>query len=387
MGINADLGRLPGFTDLGSWTPREIIWLPGRELYAPGMIIDSAKAYDGKNTDKEDELRPGCLLAQITSTKKWVPCKRSKANGSGDASTALIVDNAAFFKVNDQITIVDNKTIANNTVQQIGRVKDDDSAASNGVAVYLHIDELSESPMAHLEAVNAGNADSTFKIGSSGPVVKVEDDDAAATGGYQIYFDEDATNPDERFLANIAATAKDAFVFASDGSAIRVKHDASASSNGVALYFDDDAANVHERLLFVSPTNANGVYHTDDVVALSTINQTRTTGNAVTAIDYSTNTLTLTSAATWADDDQVYCDNAAGSETARAVLNTYVKLKDRDGTLRDRYIGTDPLRGALLAGCVIDAMLLGDVDAIQSDPANTIFKHLMLDTDYGFVAG
>lgn len=151
-----------------------------------------------------------------------------------------------------------------------GAVTDDDDAASNGTAVYAHVDEVTEyaAPLAHLESTNAGNADSVFTIGNGGPTVQVKDDDAADTSGLQVYFDEDATNPDERFLINNTQSGVDVFVIASDGKAIRLKHDASASSNGVALYFDDDAANSYERLLFVSPTDADGSYDTDDVVGM-----------------------------------------------------------------------------------------------------------------------
>lgn len=151
-----------------------------------------------------------------------------------------------------------------------GAVTDDDSAASNGTAVYAHVDETAQysAPIAHLESANAGNADSVFTIGNGGGTVQVKDDDAASTGGLQVYFDEDATNSDERFLANNTQTGTDVFVIASDGKAIRIKHDASASTNGVALYFDDNGSNSYERLLFVSPTNAAGSYTTDDEVGM-----------------------------------------------------------------------------------------------------------------------
>ncbi len=147
-----------------------------------------------------------------------------------------------------------------------GTVIDDDSAATNGTAVYIHVDEVSQagSPIAHLESANAGNANAGFNVGNGGPSGVVKDDDNAATLGVQVYFDEDATNADERFLINNIYGGIDRFIVLEDGKAIRFTHDASASTNGVALYFDDDAANNYERLLFVSPTDANGSYTTDD---------------------------------------------------------------------------------------------------------------------------
>lgn len=143
-----------------------------------------------------------------------------------------------------------------------GVVADDDSAATNGVAVYV-VPTGGTSPLAYLESTAAGNADYLYAIGSGGPTITVNDNDSP--GGVQIYFDEDATDADSRFLC-VSPTGADLFVQASDGSMVRVKHDASAATNGVAVYGDDDAANNYERLLFVSPTDTAGSYTTDDTV-------------------------------------------------------------------------------------------------------------------------
>ncbi len=339
---------LPGSRTGRSVTPRQILKsMDGLEQISG--VIDATYAYDGSNTNYEDELRSGLIMARITASKLWVPCKRSKANGRGNASTALTVDDARTFKAGDTVTIGGNLTTL------IGGVKDNDNAASTGLAVYLHLDELSESPFGHLESVTAGNADSTFTIGNGGPVVKVEDDDAAATGGVAIYYDEDAANPDERFLAAVP-TGKDAFILASDGRAIRIKYHATPATPGVLVYFDDDAANVYERLLFVSPTNADGTYDTDDVVGTQNAYGTRDTGNVIVSIDYSTNVITLTDAATWADDDAVYCDSLAGSEIPRCVLGEFIKLKDEDATWRDKSFSTGYVRGL-----IDNTQILGDL--------------------------
>lgn len=182
-----------------------------------------------------------------------------------------------------KLSTADNLTLT-------GAVTDDDSAASNGLVVYLHLDETSQfgTNIGHLESVTAGNADSDFDIGASGPTVRIKDDDAAATAGLQIYFDEDAANADSRFLVNNTLTGKDAVILATDGRAIRIKHDASASSNGVALYFDDDAVNEEARLLFVSPTDTAGVYTTDDEIGMYTnVNAVQAIATALEAVDNS----------------------------------------------------------------------------------------------------
>ena len=133
-------------------------------------------------------------------------------------------------------------------------VTDNDSAASAGLVVYFHTDEVSELGLhiGHLESITAGNADSFFALSSGGATIKVVDDDAANTAGKQIYFDEDGT-AEGRFKI-VADPAQDHYVRASDGSLLKLAYDADAATEGVALYFDDDAANDYERIQFISPT-------------------------------------------------------------------------------------------------------------------------------------
>lgn len=150
-------------------------------------------------------------------------------------------------------------------------VTDDDSAATNGVAIYLHIaDTLTAegTRIGHIESVTAGNADTHITLVSGGPAVQILDDDAAATAGIQLYWDEDGTGG--RILGDLDGLGDvDAFVMASDGSFIRIEDDDSASTNGVALYVDDDAANSYERLLAVAPGDADGYAYTDNSVGLN----------------------------------------------------------------------------------------------------------------------
>jgi hypothetical protein len=135
-------------------------------------------------------------------------------------------------------------------------VTDLDAAASTGVAVYVHVDEVSEqgSDNAHLEFVSPTNADGTGTAYNGGPTYYIQDDDNAASGGLALYFDEDATLG-SRFLAN---TGRNCYVDIGGGRVIKVTADASPSSAGVQVYFDEDAATSYGRLLFVSPTNASG---------------------------------------------------------------------------------------------------------------------------------
>lgn len=72
--------------------------------YARG-VIDATYSYDGANTGYERELRAGTIMARITASKLWVPCKRTRVNGVSGAVTALVVDDARAFQVGDTITV------------------------------------------------------------------------------------------------------------------------------------------------------------------------------------------------------------------------------------------------------------------------------------------
>lgn len=348
---------IPGSSAVRTVTPRNVFF--DNPPYTPHFVsgrIDETHAYDGGHTGFEKELREGTITARVTASHLWVPCKRTLANGVGRGATALIVDDARAFKASETISIKGPTDIL--------RVEDDDLAATNGTAVYLHIDELGESDFGHLESVNAGAADAYFELLGGGKV-NVEHDVAASTGGVQVYIDEDAANPDERFLAAVPSL-KDAFIMTTDGRAIRIKYHATPSTPGVALHFDDNGAVITQRLLFVSPTNADGYVHTDDVIGNQAV-VTRSSENAVSAINYLTNTLTVT-AATWADGDQVYCDSLAGSEIARGILAERIDLWD-DVTRGyvDRYTGKICDQGNLIYDNV-----LGDIAACLAAADNKL---------------
>lgn len=87
-------------------TPRQILMSTNSVIEIPGPIwIDGVNSIDGKNTGRTDEIRAGMLMAQITASKKWVPCKRTKAVGAGSSVAALIVNNASAFIVGESLQI------------------------------------------------------------------------------------------------------------------------------------------------------------------------------------------------------------------------------------------------------------------------------------------
>lgn len=180
-----------------------------------------------------------------------------------DAKSGYVI---SYDRANEKL-IAYQQGVAVNTLT----ITDDDDAASNGTDVYVHIDEVLEqgSFLAHLESVTAGNADTHFTLGDGGPVVRVQDDDSAASSGLAVYVDEDA-DLGSRLLADLDNVGDaDVFVMASDGSLLRINDVDTASSAGVAVHVDDDGANAHERLLFVSPTDTDATEQTDSSLSFA----------------------------------------------------------------------------------------------------------------------
>lgn len=96
-------GQQAGYRAGRTVTHRNVLRSPDHVLFTHGMI-DSANAYDGKNTGYEKELRPGTPMGQITATKLWVPCRRTTTTTTGTVTAAVLVDSRAF-KVGDTISI------------------------------------------------------------------------------------------------------------------------------------------------------------------------------------------------------------------------------------------------------------------------------------------
>lgn len=100
------------------------------------------------------------------------------------------------------------------------------------------------------------------------------------------------------------------------------------------------------------------------------------TGLAVTAIDYTTNTLTIAST-TVADDEVVFAED--GSGTARAILGEFVKMNSTDdATARDRSTGR-----LIVAGCVNDDIILGDLTAVRA-ASGMYLNHIIWSDQQGY---
>lgn len=103
------MSQLPGFSTLQPRrTPRDPMFTQDGKITYPGGIIMASTGVDGSNTGYTYEIRAGWLVGKITASGKYVPCKRTKANGAGSTVADLVVDNAAAFAAGDTITVGSN---------------------------------------------------------------------------------------------------------------------------------------------------------------------------------------------------------------------------------------------------------------------------------------
>lgn len=106
--------QLPGWTSGLTVSDRKIMWAPTGKEIVTDVVLDGTYGIDGSNTGYTYDLRAGCLLAMSTVLKKYVPVKRTRTKtfaSSGTSSQAgdrsvVPVDNAAFFRVGDTISVV-----------------------------------------------------------------------------------------------------------------------------------------------------------------------------------------------------------------------------------------------------------------------------------------
>lgn len=83
-------------------------------------------------------------------------------------------------------------------------------------------------------------------------------------------------------------------------------------------------------------------------------------GKTVTAVNYTTNTISVSGSFTFANNEAVVAED--GSQTARGVLLDFVKLKNDDNTAAIHRSA-----GLLIQGGVRVSRLLGDTAAIRAD--------------------
>lgn len=126
-------------------TPRNILMSSELVAYLPGpLVLDAGTATyprsnDGGNTSYEYELRAGWVMAQITASKKWVPCKLTtvaaggSGSGSGAGSAVIPVVDASAFYAGEVISIQPRQTGV--TMARITRTISSINYASNLITV------------------------------------------------------------------------------------------------------------------------------------------------------------------------------------------------------------------------------------------------------------
>lgn len=130
--------HLAGFATGNTASPREALLCSEGTIQVP-ILLDSG-AFDGGNTGKTGEIRAGWLLGRLSASNRFVPCKRTRANGSGSTSVTLIVDNAAAFKVGDSVTLAGTNSTAvsainyssNTLTLAVSRSWSDDAVIASG---------------------------------------------------------------------------------------------------------------------------------------------------------------------------------------------------------------------------------------------------------------
>lgn len=145
-----------------------------------------------------------------------------------------------------------------------GMIQDDDTAATTGVAVYVVIDDEEFLPtyaLGHLEFVSPTNAHGTCTIFNGGPTLLIEDDDSAATNGVAVR----AIAADGGLEATLTGSGRSVLIPVSDGQYIKIADTTTGSAP--AVYFDEDAANTYERLMAVVVDNADETFELIDLQA------------------------------------------------------------------------------------------------------------------------
>lgn len=95
---------------------------------------------------------------------------------------------------------------------------------------------------------------------------------------------------------------------------------------------------------------------------------------AISSIDYTTDTITIASAKTWLDNDEVYV--AAWSQARAILLDDEVSLWNHD-----KSANVNASAQAVLWGYVNQDQVLGDIQAALEDPTNQIANRILFD-DY-----
>jgi hypothetical protein len=137
-----------------------------------------------------------------------------------------------------------------------GLLTDSDTAASEGVALYVVVDDANWSntyQLGHFEFVSPTDANGTCTVATGAETLNIYDDDNAASNGVAVRIVAASGGWEATTTAS-----KDILVPVSSGKYIHVNHATTGSTP--EIYFDEDAANTYERLRAVVVDSANEPY-------------------------------------------------------------------------------------------------------------------------------
>lgn len=163
------------------------------------------------------------------------------------------------------LTLTLHYTIASANIYTHGLpITDDDSAVTKGALIYLDEDGISTG-VGKLLFVSPTTTDALAKVAIGDGhyhSVTIYHDADAATLGAPWYFDEDFGVSEDRNLF-VSPTGTDCVVQTGitrkHSHYVRFVDSDTTVSDGVAVYCDEDASDKAQRLLFVSPTDSDGL--------------------------------------------------------------------------------------------------------------------------------
>lgn len=153
------MNDLPGQRTGYTASPRDIWLSSANRIFLPGgIVIDASFAIDGSNTLKTDELRAGCLMAQISASGLWVPMKRTRmasgGSGSGStmSSTTIVVEDARFFKAGETITLQVDDVVTTRVIDSI-------NYSTNVITLTAAVDDVAAGTAVYTSTLDDGTTD------------------------------------------------------------------------------------------------------------------------------------------------------------------------------------------------------------------------------------
>ena len=257
--LGIGMGLLRGTIDLTNYNQTAI------------QITDITNQFKGNDpTVILDSLSDNGFLCRWNHTDKAVHAFYPTAEQAAIESTGVVKDSDTAATIGHPLyyvpdTAAEVLTVANESTPS-GLIKDDDTADGTGLAVYVVIDDVEFLPgfqLGHLEFVSPTNVDGTGTCFSGGPTYGIKDDDAAASNGVAIRI----IASDGGLEATLAGSVGPVLIPMSDGQYMSIADTTTGSTP--AVFFDENASNTYERLMAVVVDNGDDDYFLAEVTAIT----------------------------------------------------------------------------------------------------------------------